>query len=272
MAVARGDQAGFSTPRERDAQSAPPRPHLALVANAAPALAPRSAPPGTPGPRRPAPRPRQHAPAPAPARVLAPTPPTPTPAPVVVPATAPATLALGPPAVRRMAVGEQRFRGSLSLYLALLLTGAAVAVAVSVRFATGAAAGCSGGDAVNDCLLHQVVAPGVTRFALILAASHLLALLVADVLPGARRKRRAGYRLRRQEKVATPLVPEPGMPLDPLAAATWAPVQQPRHAALAPRTARAVVARAVCPACMTIVPVQAGGCVDCGGAVVPRRG
>jgi hypothetical protein len=265
MAVARSDQAGFSTPRERDAQSAdsvPQRPHLALVANAAPALAPRSAPPGTPGPRRPAPRPWQPppaaAPAPARAQTLAPT-----------GAVAPA---FGAPPVRRMAVGEQRFRGSLSLYLVLLLAGTAVATAVAVRFAAGAAPGCSGGDAVNDCLLHQVVAPGVTRFALILAASHLLAVLVADVLPGARRKRRAGYRLHRQQKVATPLVPEAGMPLDPLAAATWAPVQQPRHTALAPRTARAVVARAVCPACMTIVPVRAGGCVDCGGAVVPRRG
>jgi hypothetical protein len=171
-----------------------------------------------------------------------------------------------------MAVGEQRFRGRLPVYLVLLLTGTAVAAVVSLRFASGAAAACSGGDAVNDCMLHQVLAPGLTRFALILVAAHLVALLVADVLPGARRKRLAGYRLRRQPKVATPLVPAPGMPLDPLAAATWAPVQQPRHAASAPRAARSVVVRAVCPACMTIVPVQAGGCVDCGGAVVSRRG
>ncbi len=185
------------------------------------------------------------------------------------------------PATRRRRVHWDR---SLVTYFQMLAAGAVVGVKVASDFLASKAGVCSGADAAGRCMLDQLAAPALTRFALVVVCAHGLATLVLDVLPEIARKLRAGYRPRRAVRPAPLPPPVPGQPVSALAAACWAPAQAPRKARtrseplmpsagpLAPPVPRPRGPRAVCPACVTIVVVSDGACPDCRSGVVARRG
>lgn len=176
------------------------------------------------------------------------------------------------PKVRRLQRDEDRRYGSFAAYLAVLIASALVGVLVAWFFSAPAVRLCTGGDAVGACIKDKVFAPAVTTFALILAAGAVLATLIVDVLPDARRKRRAGYRLKQDARRAAPRrTGGPPMPADRLAVACWSPAQ---GAGTVDRVAAAAALRpirAVCPTCVTVVTARAGTCLECGGTVVARR-
>ncbi|WP_354701852.1 hypothetical protein [Paraconexibacter sp. AEG42_29] len=186
----------------------------------------------------------------------------PQPAPVVV-----------PPRTRRLKRDEERRYGSFAVYLTVLLASAVAGVVVAWLFTAPAARMCSGGDAVGACVKDNVFAPALTTFALILAIGMVLATLVVDVIPDARRKRRAGYRLKRDARPAPPpRTDAPPMPADLLAVAGWSPAQGSGAVDRASAAAALRAIRAICPTCVTVVTARAGLCLQCGGAVVARQG
>lgn len=184
---------------------------------------------------------------------------------------APAQRPSRPPVSRVAARGERR-EGSLTGYILFLMAGSAVGLAITAQFVAANQTLCSGGDAQGNCMLQKLVAPGLTRFAIALICAHGLATLILDVIPDIRRKRAAGYRLRQEAKAPAIALPEPGAPLNPLAAACWAPVQTSRTSTPTRAGIKRAVARAVCPSCVTVVATHEGSCLECGGPVVARRG
>ncbi|MCW3014033.1 MAG: hypothetical protein JWO02_1125 [Solirubrobacterales bacterium] len=241
MAVARRDQATTGAPARIGGQTGPalrPRTRLELVPDLQPALRPvhrTVAGPATPS--------------------------------VLSPAQSPAR-----PVARRVVLRGGRREGSLTAYLMFLLAGAAVGAWIVVEFLATRAATCSGADAAGNCVMQHVAAPALTRFAIVLVCAHGLATLVLDVLPDARRKLTAGYRLRRECACAPPVAGPVGAPIPAIAAACWAPVQAPRTPEPARKAMARAVPRAVCPSCVTVVAVRQDKCLECHGPVVQRRG
>ncbi|MCW3000082.1 MAG: hypothetical protein JWN65_3631 [Solirubrobacterales bacterium] len=257
MAVARRDQATQGAPARTGAQLGPalrPSARLRLVPQQQPALRPARRPPAGPDLR---PGPVEQAPA---TGTDIDAPPVPSPA-----------QRRSRPAVRRAARAD-RHKGSLPAYLVFLLAGAAVGAGVVADFLATTAGTCSGGDAAGNCVMQQIAAPALTRFAIVLVCAHGVATLLLDVLPDVRRKLQAGYRLRRETRPAVSALIPVGEPVPAIAAACWAPVHAPRTPAPPRRATARMAPRAVCPACVTIVATDQGKCLECHGAVVQRRG
>jgi hypothetical protein len=176
------------------------------------------------------------------------------------------------PVASRMAARGDRREGSLTAYFMFLFAGAVVGALVVTDFLAATAGSCSGADAAGNCVMQDIAAPALTRFAIALVCAHGIATLLLDVLPDVRRKLKAGYRLRREAKPAPPAPGPVGEPVAAIAAACWAPVQTRRAPVPLRKAAARAVARAVCPSCVTVVAAHEGRCLECHGPVVARRG